>query len=165
TTIQKERVTFVSTVPTVIGAMVQRPRVFERYDLSSIHTFCTGSATIPPVFLAKLHQYLPKARLMNLYGPTEATIYCLYHEIDPAQIDESAPVPIGIAFENTEAFVVTPDGREAATGEAGELVLRGSHIAAGYYANPEKTAEAFRDHPLLPHLGEKVYYTGDVARR
>lgn len=164
-TISKENVTFVSTVPTVIGAMVQRPRVFERYDLSKIKTFITGSAVIPPSFLVKLAQYLPHAKLYNLYGPTEATIYCLYQEIRPEHLDASKPVPIGIPFENTNAFVVRPDGTEAAVGEEGELILRGSHIAAGYFKNPEKTAEAFVNNPLLPHLNERVYRTGDVTKK
>jgi acyl-coenzyme A synthetase/AMP-(fatty) acid ligase len=30
---------------------------------------------------------------------------------------------------------------------------------------PDKTAEAFVNHPLLPHLNERVYRTGDIARR
>ena len=163
---QRHKATFMATVPTVIGTMVNNPRVFGRYDLSSLRTIISGAAVCPPVFLKTLHEHLPKAQLYNLYGPTEATIYCLYHRIDDAAaIEVDKPLPIGIPFENTEAYVVTPDGKEAPVGGEGELILRGSHVALGYFGNEEKTKAAFKLFPLQPHLNEMVYYTGDVARR
>ncbi len=163
---QRHKATFMATVPTVIGTMVNNPRVFGRYDLSSLRTIISGAAVCPPVFMKSLHEHLPNATLYNLYGPTEATIYCLYHRIDNADsIEVDKPLPIGIPFENTEAYVVTADGKEAPRGEEGELILRGSHIALGYFGNEEKTTSAFKNFPLQPHLNETVYYTGDVARQ
>ncbi|MCK5797338.1 MAG: AMP-binding protein, partial [Deltaproteobacteria bacterium] len=164
-TIQNERATFISTVPTVVGTMVNNPRVFSRYDLSSLRIFVSGAAVCPPIFMKKLHEHLPQATLHNHYGPTEATIYCLFHKVDPEKLDVSTPLPIGVPYDNTEAYVVLEDGREASRGETGELVLRGSHLARGYFRNPEKTAAAFRPYTLQPHLNETVYYTGDLAQQ
>lgn len=164
--VQRYRATFMATVPTVIGTMVNNPRVFGRYDLGSLQTIISGAAVCPPSFMKILHEHVPNARLYNLYGPTEATIYCLYHRIDdPANIEIDKPLPIGIPFENTEAYVVDAAGQECAPGESGELILRGSHVALGYFNNEEKTSAAFKNFPLMPHLNERVYYTGDVARR
>ncbi len=164
--VQRYKATFMATVPTVIGTMVNNPRVFGRYDLSSLRTIISGAAVCPPVFMKTLHENLPEAKLYNLYGPTEATIYCLYYRIDdPDSITVDKPLPIGVPFENTEAYVVTADGEEAERGQEGELILRGSHVALGYFGNDEKTQAAFKPFPLQPHLGEKVYYTGDVARQ
>jgi amino acid adenylation domain-containing protein len=163
--VQAEKVTFMSTVPTVFGAIVERPQLFKRYDLSSLRVLVSGAAACPAIFMKKLHEHLPKARLVNIYGPTEATIYCTYFEIDPAELDVDKPVSIGKAFENTEAFVVTPEGRECAPEEVGELILRGTHVSPGYYLNAEKTDAAFKTFPLLPHLNEKAYFTGDLARK
>ncbi len=163
--IHKERITFISTVPTVIGTMIANPQVFKRYDLTCLKTIVSGAAACPAVFMKKLHEYLPSARLMNIYGPTEATIYCSYHWIDPAELDIDKPVPIGIPYENTEMYVVGPDGRELPAGEVGELILRGSHVSRGYYNDEAKTAAAFRSFPLMPHLNEKVYFTGDVSKK
>lgn len=164
--VQRHKATFMATVPTVVGTMVNNPRVFGRYDLSTLRMLISGAAVCPPVYMKVLHEHLPQATLYNLYGPTEATIYCLYHRIDDADhIDVEKPLPIGIPFENTEAYVVTPEGVEAKRGEEGELILRGNHIALGYFGNEEKTSAAFKNFPLLPHLNEKVYYTGDVARQ
>ncbi|MBW2733137.1 MAG: amino acid adenylation domain-containing protein [Deltaproteobacteria bacterium] len=164
-TVQKEKATFISTVPTVLGTMVNNPRVFSRYDLSSLRIFVSGAAVCPPIFMKKLHEHLPHATLHNHYGPTEATIYCLYHVIDPATLNVDKPLPIGVPYENTEAYVVDSEGHEVPDGEQGELVLRGAHIAPGYFKNPEKTAAAFKPYRLLPHLNETVYHTGDLARR
>ena len=163
--IADEKITFMSTVPTILGALTQRPALFKRYDLTSLRTILSGAALCQPATMRKLHEQLPKASLWNIYGPTEATIYCLYHCINPAELSDDTPVPIGIPFENTQAYVLSPDGTECARGETGELVLRGSHVAAGYYENPEKTEAAFRNFPLQPHLNENVYYTGDVVRQ
>lgn len=164
--VQRYKATFMATVPTVIGTMVNNPRVFARYDLSSLRTIISGAAVCPPSFLKTLHENLPKAKLYNLYGPTEATIYCLYHRIDePEAIEVDKPLPIGIPFENTEAYIVDAAGVECEPGVSGELILRGSHVALGYFNNQEKTEAAFKNFSLLPHLNEKVYYTGDVARQ
>jgi amino acid adenylation domain-containing protein len=164
-TISQEQVTFVSTVPTLIGAMVQTPQIFKRYNLESVRTFITGAALCPPIFMMKLHEHLPKAKLYNLYGPTEAAIYCLYHEIDPKNLDKDTPLPIGIPFENTEAYIIDHNGNEAVKGEPGEIVLRGSHVSPGYFGNEKQTKMAFRPFTLLPHLNENVYYTGDIGRQ
>jgi amino acid adenylation domain-containing protein len=163
--IDKEKITFMSTVPTILGAMAQRDAVFKRYDLTSLRHICSGAALCQPTTMRKLKEHLPKAEQWNLYGPTEATIYCLYHRITAEDLAGDKPIPIGIPYENTEAFVIGADGKEAKVGESGELVLRGSHIAAGYYKNPEKTEAAFKNHPLFPHLNEKVYFTGDVCKK
>ncbi len=163
--VQAEKITFMSTVPTVFGALVERPQLFKRYDLTSLRVLISGAAACPAIFMKKLHEHLPKARLVNIYGPTEATIYCTYFEIDPAGLALDKPVSIGKAFENTEAFVVRDDGKECGPEEVGELILRGTHVSPGYFQNAEKTAFAFRTFPLLPHLNERVYFTGDLARK
>ena len=42
--------------------------------------------------------------------------------------------------------------------------MRGTCLALGYYANPEKTAEAFCQSPLQAQWPERIYRTGDLAK-
>lgn len=105
----------------------------------------------------------PNALFANLFGPTETTDICTYYIVD-REIKDTESVPIGIACDNCDSFVVTEDGRLAGIGEEGELYARGSFLAMGYYNDPDKTAAAFVQNPLQSHYPERVYKTGDLVR-
>lgn len=128
-----------------------------------LHTVAFGSEVLPARQLALWRQALPDARFTNLYGPTEATgMSCYYHIEREFAPDE--PVPIGQPFPNTGLSLLTEDGRQAAPGETGEIVLRGTCLALGYYHMPDQTAESFVQNPLQNAWPERVYRTGDLAR-
>jgi non-ribosomal peptide synthetase component F len=99
------------------------------------------------------------ARLANLYGPTEAAIDVTYFDC-PAGRDVDG-VPIGRPIDNTRLYVLR-EGRQVALGETGELCIAGVGLARGYLNNPGLTAEKFTDNPACP--GERIYWTGDLAR-
>ena len=61
-------------------------------------------------------------------------------------------------------MIIREDGTEAGIGEEGELYVRTSFMADGYYNNPEKTAQAFVQNPLNKAYPERVYRTGDLVR-
>ena len=73
-------------------------------------------------------------------------------------------LPIGKACDNCDVFVVKEDGTEAVVGEEGELFVRSTFMADGYYGNPEKTASAFVQNPLNKKFPERVYRTGDIVK-
>ena len=62
-------------------------------------------------------------------------------------------------------IIIKEDGTEAAPGEEGELYVRTSFMADGYYRNPEKTSQAFVQNPLNGAFPERVYRTGDIVRQ
>ncbi len=99
----------------------------------------------------------------NLCGPTETTDICTYYVVDRAFSDDE-PLPIGKHCNNCDVFILKDDGTLAASGEEGELYVRGSFLAQGYYNNPEKTAEAFVQNPLQSAYPERVYKTGDLVK-
>jgi acyl carrier protein len=86
----------------------------------------------------------------------------MIHRYDPAR-DRGARVPIGRPAANAHVYVVDERGREVGEGVAGELLVSGEGVAAGYHNRAELTAERFGDDPY--RAGARLYRTGDVARR
>lgn len=100
----------------------------------------------------------------NLFGPTETTDICTFYVLDRA-FEDSESIPIGVPCDNCQVMIIKEDGTEADPGEEGELYVRTSFMAEGYYNNPEKTAQAFVQNPLNKAYPERVYRTGDLVRR
>lgn len=72
-------------------------------------------------------------------------------------------MPIGKPFRNTEILLLNKQGKTPASGEMGEICVKGSGIALGYYNNPEKTSEVFVQNPLNASYPEIIYKTGDLG--
>jgi long-chain acyl-CoA synthetase len=127
-------------------------------DLSHLNTIIYGGA---PMYLADLEDALAVfgPRLAQIYGQGESpmTITGL-SKADHA--DREHPrwrdrmQSVGVPRTDTEVRVVDDAGRELPAGEIGEVVVRGDVVMAGYWNQPEATAEALRDGWL---------YTGDVG--
>ena len=76
----------------------------------------------------------------------------------------TAPVPIGKACANTDAFAVTDEGgRVSKAGEEGELYVRGSGLMRGYWGDPEKTRRVLVSNPFQAAYDELAYRTGDLV--
>ena len=124
--------------------------------------FC--GEVMPNKQLNQWRRKLPNVLYANLYGPTEITDACTYFIVDrPMEDDE--PLPIGIPCANTDILVLN-DKNEIVSqeGECGELCVRGSSLALGYYNNPEKTSAAFVQNPLNHAYPELIYRTGDIVK-
>ena len=105
---------------------------------------------------------IPEAELYNMYGPTETTVDCAALHLTRTYRDDE-PIPIGRACRNMQLLLLKDDLTEAAPGETGELCVRGSGLAAGYFADAEKTNSAFIQNPLCPDYRDILYRTGDMA--
>lgn len=124
--------------------------------------FFTGSV-MPCKHLKVWQNNLPGVMFVNHYGPTEITASCTYYIVDHLVTDEET-LPIGKAFRNTNILLINEDGKEAKEGELGEIYVRGTSLALGYYKNKEKTKEVFVPNPLNDMYEETVYKTGDLGR-
>ena len=90
---------------------------------------------------------LPGVKFYNLYGPTEVTVDCTCYEVNREFRDDEY-IPIGNNCENKNVLVLNEDNKLAKVGEPGELCVRGTGLALGYYNNKEKTREVFVQNPL-----------------
>ena len=107
---------------------------------------------------------LPETQFVNLYGPTEITCNCTYHILERER-DYRTGLPIGRAFPNREVFLLdTKDRKVSAPGVEGEICVRGTSLALGYYRAPEQTAISFVQNPLNQRYPEIIYRTGDLGK-
>ncbi|MGI5532582.1 amino acid adenylation domain-containing protein [Streptomyces syringium] len=166
-TVAQRGVSVLHFVPSMLGPFLdlleQAPeRLAEARSLR--YVFCSGEA-LGPGRVEQFHRvFAPAAggapRLVNLYGPTEAAVDVSVYECEPSAA--VARVPIGRPIDNTELYVLGPDGAPQPVGVPGELCIAGVQVARGYWNRPELTQEKFVTDPWV--LDGRLYRTGDLAR-
>jgi acyl-coenzyme A synthetase/AMP-(fatty) acid ligase len=144
-------------------SMISSLGALEVSDMSHIRLVCHGSEPFPIKEFKKWRAACPCATFVNLYGPTEATGMSCYY-FSPLKVDGDEPIPIGKPFPNTEILLINDRGDECRGGELGEIYIRGSCVALGYFADLRATASAFVQNPLNSLYPETVYRTGDLAK-
>jgi len=135
--VQGERVTVLPGAPTVYQAILDHPER-ERYDLSSLRVAVTGAADIPVELIRRVHDELPFRRVITGYGLTEAGTASATEEGDDP---EAIATTVGRPRPGFEVRVVGQGDRELPAGEAGEVLLRGGSVMAGYLDDPQETAK------------------------
>ena len=122
-----------------------------------------GGEAMPAKQLMQWKKAVPTATYVNVYGPTEVSVDCTYYVVERDFLDEE-PVPIGRQCENKCVLVLNEDDKLVSVNEPGELCMRGSGIALGYYNNRAKTDEVFVQNPLHNLYVDRIYRTGDIVK-
>jgi len=140
---------------------VLKPDLYPNLRLS---LFC-GEA-LPAEIARRWALAAPNSVIENIYGPTELTIACTAYRWDdklsPQQCEHGI-VPIGEPFDDMEVLIADENLEEVQDGMAGELLMRGPQMSAGYWQDEERTKPAF---VAVPGKNGKVFYrTGDRVRR
>ncbi len=139
-------------------------RVLDHALPETLKNVMFSGEVMPAKVLNDWRRHLPHVRYVNLYGPTEITCNCTYYVVDRA-FSERESIPIGAAFPNTEILLLDGQGRPVPDGETGEICVRGTCLAHGYYRNPQATEAAFTQNPLNDAYPERIYHTGDYGRK
>lgn len=155
------RVNFIFWVPSIM-VNIANMGLLDKIPLETMKMVWFAGEVFPTKQFLYWYDRLPEATFVNLYGPIEITLDCTYFVIEDRP-DERQPLPIGIACKNTDVFILNEDDRCCQAGEEGELCVRGTSLAMGYYNNPEKTAAAFTQNPLNTSYPELIYRTGDIV--
>ena len=130
----------------------------------SLQKILFSGEVMPLRALKEFRKHLPDACYVNLYGPTEITCNCTYHILEKDR-DYASGIPIGIPFPNEDVFLL--DGEDRPVTEAdteGEICVRGTALALGYYRCPEQNSAHFVQNPLNPDYPERIYRTGDLGK-
>ena len=140
-TIEEHRANKLFCPPTVWISLLRHPD-FDKRDLSSLAKGYYGAAPMPLEVHRELARRLPNVGLWNLYGQTEmsplATLLRPNEQL-------SHPGSAGRAALNVVTQVVDDDDRPVPSGTVGEIVHRSPHAMLGYWDDPDKTADAFRN--------------------
>ena len=159
--VKSNEINTVFWVPTVLTRCADL-KLLDKCDISCLKKVLFAGEVMPARQLNAWMRRLPEATFVNLYGPTEITVDCTYYIVDrPIRDDES--VPIGYPCLNTDIIVLNEKKQRVGINEKGELCVRGSSLALGYYNNPEKTDAAFVQNPINSMYRELIYRTGDIV--
>jgi long-chain acyl-CoA synthetase len=161
-TISQVRPAFFNGVPTLYTAILNHPDVRARkVDLRSIKICFSGAAALMAGTKREFEE-LTGARIIEGYSLTEAMMACCVNPVAGEQKIGS----IGMPLPDVEARIVAADdpGRELASGEVGEMLIRAPQVMQEYWNNPLETAETIRQYgsggPWI-HTGDLAYMDGD----
>jgi fatty-acyl-CoA synthase len=154
--IGRHRVTHTFLPPTLIYMVLGHPAL-DSADLSSLQCFWYGAA---PMSAARLAEALDRIGPMaQLFGQSEApmmisTMAPAEHRLPDGTIDSARLSSAGRPSPLVTVAILDQQGRPVPRGERGEICVRGSLVMAGYYQNPEATAEA---------SAHGWHHTGDIG--
>ena len=152
------------SAPSVLNLMAKFD-VIAQNDFPSLRRVMWCGEVIPTPTLMHWMKRLPHARFTNLYGPTEATIASSYYAVPRSPRDEREPIPIGDACDGEELLVLDERLQPVAPGDIGDLYIRGTGLSPGYWRDQERTNSVFLPCPGGAGPQDRIYKTGDLARR
>jgi fatty-acyl-CoA synthase len=152
--VQSQKINSTFLVPTIIYTLLDHPEIRSEYDLSSLESIIYGAAPMSP---ARLRQGIDVFGpvFVQMYGQTESP-QCIM-TLRKQDHDLSRPHRFGSCGRPAPSLTVKlfdEEMREVATGQAGEVCVRGPLVMDGYWKREDATKDAFRGGWL---------HTGDVA--
>jgi benzoate-CoA ligase len=135
--IDRYRPTILTSVPTMINAMLNVEGAKERYDLSSLRLCLSAGEALPPELY---HRWMEAYGVEILDGIGSAEMFHIYVSNRPGAV---VPGSLGTVVPGYEARVVGADGKDVPDGETGELWIKGDSAALCYWRAHEASKERF----------------------
>jgi amino acid adenylation domain-containing protein len=154
--IEQEKITVFPGVPTMYAMMIASHKK-NKLCFPSVTRVTNTAAALPAEFTPYLKEIFPNALIYRMYGLTE----CKRVSYLEPELLEKKPTSVGKAIPGTEVFLLSKDGKPVPPGQQGILHVRGPHIMAGYWNQPEKTNKMLKP-GTLP--GERILCTQDLFR-
>ncbi len=137
--IEEEEITILFGIPTMLRMMMEQPN-FDEVDVSSVRfAICGGESCPIPIINRYKERGIP---IRQGYGLTEAGPNCYSLPADDAIRKKGS---VGFPNFHIGVKIVDDENNEVLQGEVGELLMKGPHVFAGYWKNPEATKETIDD--------------------
>lgn len=145
--VQRHRVSEVLLVPTMIQMLVDSPAM-EGADFSSLRRIVYGASPMSEAVLDRAAAKLPCVGFVQAYGMTELSPIATL-SLEDNHVGEARRLgrhrSAGRAAFGAEVRIVDENNQDVATGEVGEIIVRGDNVMQGYWNRPEETAKAIVD--------------------
>ncbi|MEU9337996.1 amino acid adenylation domain-containing protein [Streptomyces sp. NPDC048290] len=142
--IREREITVWYSVPSALNLMMRDGRLLDEPPPAALRVCVFAGEPFPLPQAQELRRSWPKVRMLNWYGPTETNV-CTSYEVTDADLERTAPLPIGQACSGDTVRLEAADAADE-----GEIVVLGPTVMLGYWGQQ-------------PHEGP--YRTGDLARR
>lgn len=149
-TLQNTRFTAITGVNTLFNGLLNTPG-FDQIDFSPMHLSLGGGMAVQRA-VAERWKKVTGVTLIEAYGLTETSPAACMNPMGLTDFNGA----IGLPISSTDACVKSEEGEILATGEVGELCIKGPQVMAGYWQRPADTAQ------VIDHDG--WLHTGDMAR-
>ena len=148
--LKTQRFHFITGVNSLFNALMHAPG-FSEIDFSSLKITLGGGMAVQEAVAKRWKEATGGHILTQAWGLTETSPAAC---INPPELDFNGS--IGLPISSTEITIRDDAGTEVATGEVGEICVRGPQVMLGYWNRPDETEKV-----MLP---EGWLRTGDIGR-
>ena len=157
-TIEEFRVTFALLVPTMLMLTLQSGKVSQN-DVSSLKQIIYGASPMSAEWVKAAFAAFPDVEIAQGYGLTETAplLTMLDHQSHVQALETSNAARLsscGRVLEGVDLKIMDSDGRDCATGQVGEICVRGDNVFSGYINQDDLTNEV---------LAHGWFRTGDLG--
>ncbi|MBT3068823.1 AMP-binding protein [Rhodoferax sp. U11-2br] len=129
--------TIIIGVNTLYRALLDTPG-FAGVDTSALKVTSAGGMAVQSV-VAERWKKRTGVNIIEGYGMTETSPIVIANPLDT----EAWTGTIGIPIPSTQAVILDEAGKQLATGEVGEICVRGPQVMPGYWNCPDETSKVF----------------------
>ena len=161
----REKVTVLNQTPSAFDQIIRVDTCAEGLDRPNLRYIIFGGEALQMQSLRHWFKKYgdTKPKLINMYGITETTVHVTYRPI--TKEDLYGPSVIGIPIPDLKVYILDYQLQPVAVGMPGEMYICGAGLARGYLNQPKLTEEKFISNPFSDNSRNKLYKSGDLARR